>query len=228
MTGPTLRASSTIESPNLFHTYLISRGDEIHGQRSDDPDPEQRPYVHAADRGLSGAAVDALQGVRPQQHHQLPDRGVQVDRRQSVRDGQDERHRLLEQDAGLLPPGQPRLQCAARPHAVGGDRGHGGQLQAAVHRHQRRRRHGQYRHGAVQAHLPPQRADRLHHREQRLLRPDQGPVLGDGRPEPAPAAPDRRGQRHSSVRPVRRGDRRRGAPSWRGRSPATRSRWSRC
>ena len=64
--------------------------------------------------------------------------------------------------------------------------------QAAVHRHQRRRRHGEYRHGAVQAHLPPQPADRLHHRGQRLLRPDQGPVLGDCRPERPPPPPDRR------------------------------------
>ncbi len=55
-----------------------------HGQRSDDLGPEQRPYPHAADPGLSGAALDALQGVRPQQHHQLPDRGVQVGRRQPV------------------------------------------------------------------------------------------------------------------------------------------------
>ena len=78
-----------------------------------------------------------------------------------------------------------------------------------VHRHQRRRRHGEHRHGAVQAHLPPQRADRLHHRGQRLLRPDQGPVLGDRRPERPPPPPDRRGERHRPVRHLRRGDRRR-------------------
>ena len=103
----------------------------------------------------------------------------------------------------------------------------GGQSQAAVHRHQRRRRHGQHRHGPVQAHLPPQRADRLHRREQRLLRPDQGPVLGDRRPEPAPAAADRRSQRRRrrSTSAPRRSS---AAPrSSRGRSPATRSRWSR-
>ena len=159
--------------------------------------------VRTADGGLSGAAVDPVQGLRPQQHHQLPDRGVQVDRGQSLFHGQAERHRLLEQDAGLFLAVQPRLQCAARPDAVGGHRGRGGQLEARLHRHQRRRRHGQYRHGAVQAHLPAQRADRLHHRGQRLLRPDQGPVLGDGRPEPASAAADRRDQRPAPLRPLR-------------------------
>ena len=85
----------------------------------------------------------------------------------------------------------------------------GGQFQAAVHRHQRRRRHGQYRHGTVQAHLPPQCADRLHRREQRLLRPDEGTVFGDGRLEPAPAAADRGSQRRCAVRPLHRGHRRR-------------------
>ena len=33
---------------------------------------------------------------------------------------------------------------------------------------------------------------------------------------------------HPAVRPLRRGDRRRARRSWPGRSPATRSRWSRC
>ena len=99
--------------------------------------------------------------------------------------------------------------------------------QAAVHRHQRRRRHGEHRHGAVQAHLPPQPADRLHHRGQRLLRPDQGPVLGDRRPQRPPPPRDRRGRTTSrrSTSASRRSSA--GPRSWPARSPATRSRWSR-
>ena len=52
-----------------------------------------------ADGGVPGPPLDALQGVRPQQHHELPDRGVQGGRGEPLHDRQVQRHRLLEQDA---------------------------------------------------------------------------------------------------------------------------------
>ena len=99
--------------------------------------------------------------------------------------------------------------------------------QAAAHRHQRRRRHGQHRPRPVQARLPAQPADGLHRRGQRLLRPDQGPVLGHRRPPRPPPPRDRRGERsRRSTSAWRRSPR---APrSWPGRSPATRSSSSPC
>ena len=84
--------------------------------------------LHPADLGLPGPPLDALQGVRPQQHHQLPDRGLQVGRGQPVHDGEVQRDRLLEQDAGLLPPG---TATASTPCTAGCRRwrpGRGGQL----------------------------------------------------------------------------------------------------
>ena len=50
-----------------------------------------------------------------------------------------------------------------------------------AHRRVGRRRHRLDRLRAVQAHGPPQRADGLPRREQRRVRADQGPVLGDRR-----------------------------------------------
>ena len=79
-------------------------------------------------------------------------------------------------------------------------------------RRQRRRRYGLDRHGPVRAPDAPQSSDDLHHRRQRRLRPDQGPVLGDRRYRLQ--AEDRRHQRsardrhlrarHSAGRDVRR------------------------
>jgi hypothetical protein len=50
------------------------------------------------------------------------------------------------------------------------------------HGRHRRRRHRLHRHRPVHPHAAPQRADDLHHREQRRLRPHQGAVLGHRRP----------------------------------------------
>ena len=74
-----------------------------------------------------------------------------------------------------------------------------------AHRRQRRRRHGRDRHRPVRAPDAPQPADRLHHRGQRLLRPDQGPVLADRRPRLE--AEDRRRERPAADRHLRAGDR---------------------
>ena len=73
--------------------------------------------------------------------------------------------------------------------------------QADRHRRQRRRRHRRDRHRPVRAPDAPQRADDLHHRGQRLLRPDEGAVLADGRPRLD--AEDRRRQRPAADRHLR-------------------------
>jgi 2-oxoglutarate ferredoxin oxidoreductase subunit beta len=61
----------------------------------------------------------------------------------------------------------------------------------------RRRRHGVDRHGPVCAPDAAQPADDLHHRRQRRLRIDQGPVLGHGRHRLE--AEDRRHQRSAAI-----------------------------
>ena len=90
--------------------------------------------------------------------------------------------RLLEQEPGVFPRRRARLQHRPRPDAVGRDRRDAGQPQAAGDRRQRRRRYRRDRHRPVRAPDAPQPADHLHHRGQRLLRPDQGAVLADRRP----------------------------------------------
>ena len=218
---------TAIDATPTHHRPL--RGDRHHGQRNDDPGPEQRPHLHAADGGLSGVAVDAVQGVRPQQHHQLLDRGVQVDRRQSVRDGQDERDRLFEQDAGLLPPVQPRLQraCTAgcrrwrpgpwwptRKLLCIGVSGDGDTANIGM---------GQFKH-VCRRNVPLVYI--IENNGCYGLTKGQFSATADLNQHLRRA--DRRGERRAPVRPLRRGDRRRARRSWPGRSPATRSRWSRC
>ena len=73
----------------------------------------------------------------------------------------------------------------------------------AGHRRHRRRRYGVHRHRPVHAPAAPQSADDLHHRGQRRVRPDQGPVLGDRRSRLE--AEDRRDQRSAAVRLLRAG-----------------------
>ena len=68
----------------------------------------------------------------------------------------------------------------------------------AGHRRQRRRRHRRDRHRPVRAPDAAQPAAGLHHRGQRLLRPDQGPVLADRRPRLD--AQERRRQRPAADR----------------------------
>ena len=122
--------------------------------------------------------------------------------------------------------GVARLQRRARPHAVGRHRRDARQPEADRHRHQRRRRHRRDRHRPVRAPDAPQPADHLHHRGQRLLRPDQGPVLADRRPRLE--AEDRRRQRPAADRHLRAGRSSSARPSSRARSPATRSSCCRC
>ena len=176
--------------------------------------------------GLEIAAVprrqdDAVRRLRAQ-------RDLRADHRCVLRDGhrpegrdQAVGDRLLEQEPGLFPRRGARLQHRPRPDAVGRHRRGAGQPQAARDRRQRRRRYRGDRHRPVRAPDAPQRADHLHHRGQRLLRPDQGAVLADrrhrldhqGRRRPTSC-------RRSTPARWRSSSARR---SWRGRSRATRS-----
>ncbi len=70
---------------------------------------------------------------------------------------------------------------------------------------QRRRRHRRDRHRPVRPPDAAQSAAHLHHRGQRLLRPDEGAVLADGRPRLE--GEERRRQRPAADRHVRAGDR---------------------
>ena len=157
---------------------------------------------------LQGPPLHALPGLRPRLDLAArSSRWPTSSRCQPDTGHQDQRHRLLQQVAGLLPEPLARLQRAARAHALGGHRRDRWPTARCGHRRQRRRRHRHHRHGPVQAPAAPQRADGLHHREQRRLWPDQGPVLGDRRP--GPEAEVRRHERAAADRPLPGGDHRR-------------------
>ena len=97
-----------------------------------------------------------------------------------------------------------RVQRRPRPDAVGRHRRDAGQPEADRDRRQRRRRHRRDRHRPVRPPDAAQPADHLHHRGQRLLRPDEGTVLADRRPRID--AQDRRRQRPAADRHLRPGD----------------------
>ncbi|MGY4292464.1 hypothetical protein ACVWXN_000559 [Bradyrhizobium sp. i1.4.4] len=75
-----------------------------------------------------------------------------------------------------------RLQLRARPHAVGLDRRQPRQPRSDLSRRLRRRRFRLDRLRPVRSFDPARRQHDLYRREQRRLRPDQGPVLGHRRP----------------------------------------------
>ena len=91
------------------------------------------------------------------------------------------RHRLLVEDADLLRQRRARLQLGARAHAGDRHRRQRRQPRPDLHRHLGRRRFAVDRPRPAVPRHPPQRRHALRHREQRRLRPDQGPVLGVGR-----------------------------------------------
>ncbi len=117
--------------------------------------------------------------------------------------GQVFRHRLLLEIAGLFPGAVARLQRRARAHAGHRHRRAAGQPHPDGHRRHRRRRHRLHRHRPVHAPGAAQYAADLHHRKQRRLRADQGPVLGHRRPRLQ--AQDGRSQRPAAVRLLRAG-----------------------
>ena len=180
----------------------------------------------AGTAGLQRRQDHAMRRLRPQ-------RDFRAHHRRLLRDGRDPGaghqavgHRLLEQEPGVFPRRVARLQRRPRPDAVGRHRRDAGQPEADRHRRQRRRRHGRDRHRPVRAPDAPQSADHLHHRGQRLLRPDQGAVLADRRPRLE--AEDRRRQRPAADRYLRARHRARRDVRCAARSRATRSSCCRC
>ena len=134
-------------------------------------------------------------------------------------------HRLLVEDARLLPRRLARLQHRARPHAVGADRRQPRQPRPALPRRVRRRRLGVDRPRPVRARDAARRQHDLHRREQRRLRPDQGPVLGHGGPRLE--VQERRGQQRQRRSTWWRWRCSSARPTSRAASPATRSSWCR-
>ena len=92
-----------------------------------------------------------------------------------------QRHRLLQQDAGIFPEPIARFQRRSRPHAGARNRRDAREPDADCDRRERRRRHRFDRYGPVRSPAAPQCSDDLHHREQRRLRIDQGSVLRNRR-----------------------------------------------
>ena len=88
------------------------------------------------------------------------------------------RHRLLVEDARLFHGREPRLQHRARPNALGPDRREPRQQGPDLPGRFRRRRQRLHRPWPVRPRRAARREHALHRREQRGLRPDQGPVLG--------------------------------------------------
>ncbi len=111
-------------------------------------------------------------------------------------------HRLLVQDADVLrlaaPTASTRRTGACRPSRPGATAAN---RELTYIGDQRRRRLALDRPRPAVPRHPPQRQHALRHREQRRLRPDQGPVLGLGRRR-ARKSQARRGQ-HASRRSIR-------------------------
>ena len=82
----------------------------------------------------------------------------------------------------LLPRPVPRLQHRARAHALGAHGRQPRQPRPDLPRRLGRRRLGLHRPGPVRPRHAPRREHDLHRREQRRLRPHQGPVLRHRRP----------------------------------------------
>ena len=148
--------------------------------------------------------VDAVRRLRARLDHGRHHRGLLRDGPAGAPHRQGVGHRLLVEGADLLPRPQPRLQLGARPHAVGDDRRQHGQPRSRLHRRLRRRRHRLDRPRPVLPRRAPPAEHDLHRHEQRLLRPDQGPVLGHQRQDVA--VEEGRGQSVRRHRPVPDGD----------------------
>jgi hypothetical protein len=120
---------------------------------------------------------------------------------------------------------QPRLQHRARPHAQRAHRRQPRQPRPALPGRERRRRLRLHRPGPVRPRHAPRRQHGLHRREQRRLRPHQGPVLRHRRPAAARA---RRASSTTTARSTWSAWRCSWAPPTSpAASPATRSSWCR-
>ena len=140
----------------------------------------QQARLHPA--RLRGQDLDPVRRLRPRLDLGGAGAGLLGARHRAAPGRQAVGHRLLVEDARLLPRRLARLQHRARAHALGADRRQPGQPRAALPRRQRRRRLGLDRPRPVRPRHAPRREHDLHRREQRRLRPDQGPVLGHRRP----------------------------------------------
>ena len=156
--------------------------------------PQERARADAP--RLRGRDVDALRRLRPRHRHRVDHRGDLGSRDPPGAARQAVGNRLLVEDDRVLRERRARLQRRARPHAVRRDRRECREQEPLLHRRLGRRRFAVDRLRPVRARDPPQCQHALHLREQRRLRPDQGPVLGfggyrqqdqEGRGEPAGA-----------------------------------------
>ena len=136
-------------------------------------------YTH---RDYEGKISTLCAGCGHDFDHRLDHRGLLRALDRAAPGGKNFRHRLLVEDAGLFPRQFARLQLGARPHAVGPDRRQPRQPRPDLSRRLRRRRQRLDRLRPVRAFDPARRQHDLYRREQRRVRPDQGPVLGHRRP----------------------------------------------
>ena len=141
--------------------------------------PTQHARLHAP--RLRRRDLDAVRRLRPRLDLGGDRPGVLRPRRRAASRREAVRYRLLVEDADLLPRQLARLQQRPRPDAVGADGRQPREPRPDLPRRLRRRRFGVDRHRPVHARAAARREHGLHRREQRRLRPDQGPVLGDRR-----------------------------------------------
>ena len=139
----------------------------------------ERRRLHAP--RLRREDLHAVRGLRPRFDQRRDRPGVLGARHRAASRRQALRHRLLVENARLLPRQLARLQQRARPHALRADRRESREPRSALHGRLGRRRLRFDRHRPVRACDPPRREHGLHRREQRRVRPHQGPVLRHGR-----------------------------------------------
>ena len=185
------------------------------------PPPKKTESHRTRSPELQGREDHAVRRLRAQLHLRAYCRMLLRSGCAALECGEILRHRLLVEIAGVLFGAVAWLQRCPRTHAVGRHRRHARQSHGARHRCHRRRRYGLHRHGPVHAPSAPQSSVYLHHRRQRRLRADEGPVFGHG--GFGLEAEDRRHQRSTSVRLLRAWLCGAAQLLWRDRSPATRN-----
>ena len=120
------RASSPATSPSSWPRSRSCRSrrprHDLHRQAQAAPPAaaDERARLHAP--RLRGRGLDAVRRLRPRLDPRRDHPGLLRARHPAAPRRQALRHRLLVEDARLLPRRQPRLQHRARPHAVGADR----------------------------------------------------------------------------------------------------------
>ena len=143
-------------------TYIA----ETQGSSSGAPEERHRPDPAR----LRRVDHDALRRLRPRLDHRRDHPGVLASVDRAAPGRQAVGHRLLVEDAGLLPARGARLQRRARAHAGAGHRRERRQPRHHLHRHLRRRRLAVDRPRPSVPRHPPQRQCPVRAREQRRLR----------------------------------------------------------